>query len=175
MSAAERNKISRQAGFTLVEIIITIVIIGIIASIAANIILQGARIYSTEDSRSNVHYQARLAVERMAREIRMIRSASATDITTGTMSATNLQFYDVNNNNIQFQRTGASAPYTITRNGIILANNVQSMTLSYWQLNGTTAVTAATITSLWFVDISVTVQQGTETLQVQTRVHPMNF
>ncbi len=163
----------KSNGFTLVEIVITIVLIGIISGIAAMILLRGARVYSDEQSRSDVHYQARLAVERMAREIRLIRSATATDIT--TMTATNLQFNDISGNNIQFQRTGASAPYSITRNGSALANNIQSVAISYYQNDGTTAVTLATVTTLWFVDISVTAQEGAETVQMRTRVHPRNF
>ena len=38
-------------GFTLVEIVVTIVIIGIISGIAAMIILQGVKVYSAEQSR----------------------------------------------------------------------------------------------------------------------------
>ena len=164
---------SHAHGFTLIEIIITIVLIGIIASIAAGIILQGVRSYSDVDNRSNVRYQAQLAVERMAREIRMIRSATAVDIT--ALTATNLQFNDINGNNIQFQRVGAIAPYTMQRNTNVLANNVQSITFSYFANDGVTAVTLATVTTLWFVVIDLTVQQGTETISVRTRVHPMNF
>lgn len=160
-------------GFTLVEIVITIVLIGIISGIAVMIILQGVKAYSDEQSRSDVHYQARLAVERTAREIRLVRSATAGDIT--TMTATNLQFNDINGNNIQFQRIGGAAPYSITRNGLVLANDIQSVAISYYQNDGITAVTPATVTTLWFVDISVTAQKGAETIQTRTRVHPMNF
>ena len=101
----------------------------------------------------------------------MIRSATVADVT--TMSATNLQFNDISANNTQFQRIGASAPYSITRNGNVLANNVQSMTFSYYQQDGTSV--ASTTATLWFVVIDVIVQEGSQTLEVRTRVHPRNF
>src|SRR5574341_583889 len=83
----------QSKGFTLVEIVITIVLIGILSGIAAMIILQGVRAYSDEQSRSDVHYQARLALERMAREIRMIRSTA--DMSTPTAWAIDLRFTEV--------------------------------------------------------------------------------
>ena len=49
-------------------------IVGIISSIAALIILEGMKASSKEQNLSDAHYQARLAMERMAREIRMINS-----------------------------------------------------------------------------------------------------
>ena len=54
-----------------------IVLVGILGTIAATIIMQGIRAYSDEQSRSDAHYQARFAMERMAREIREIRSNTA--------------------------------------------------------------------------------------------------
>jgi len=160
-------------GFTLIEIVITIVLVSILSGLAAVIILQGVKAYSAEQIRSDVHYQAKLAVERMAREIRTIRSATAADIT--TMTATNLQFNNISGNNIQFQRSGASAPYTLLRNADVLATHVQSMTLSYFANDGTTVVTSGTVANLWFVVIDVTDQQGSDSLQIRTRVHPRNF
>jgi prepilin-type N-terminal cleavage/methylation domain-containing protein len=81
-------------GFTLIEIVITIVLVTILAGLAAVIILQGVRAYSDEDSRSDIHYQTRLAVERIAREARQI-----TDCNTITMlfkSRGDVLFHDMN-------------------------------------------------------------------------------
>jgi prepilin-type N-terminal cleavage/methylation domain-containing protein len=163
---------NNQKGFTLIEMIIVITVISIIAGIASIIILEGLKSYQTEVSFSDIHNQGRLAIERMAREIRMIRSATATDIS--TMTATNLQFNDVNGNtNVLFQRSGASAPYSIVRNGQVLANNVQSVSFSYYQQDGVTVAAAAT--QVWFIQIDLTTVNRGETLSMRVRVHPRNF
>jgi prepilin-type N-terminal cleavage/methylation domain-containing protein len=157
---------NNQKGFTLIEMIIVITVISIIAGIASIIILEGLKSYQTEVSFSDIHNQGRLAIERMAREIRMIRSATATDIS--TMTATNLQFNDVNGNtNVLFQRSGASAPYSIVR------NNVQSVSFSYYQQDGVTVAAAAT--QVWFIQIDLTTVNRGETLSMRVRVHPRNF
>ncbi len=166
---ADRTAPSR--GFTLIELIITIVVVTIIAGLAAVIISQGMSAYTAEQSLSDARYQAQLAVERMARDIRMIRSASSADI--ASMTATNLSFTDINGNAIQFQRTGASAPYTITRNGNTLARNIQTLAFTYYQQDGVAA--AATADAVWYVVIDVTAVQGAQTFEVRTRVHPRNF
>src|SRR5512147_1380822 len=93
-------------GFTLVEVVITIVVVAIIASFASSIILQGVKAYSAEQSRSDAHYQARLAVERMAREVRLVRSRTVADIP--TMTPTDLLFCAVTGNAVEFQLVGTT-------------------------------------------------------------------
>lgn len=162
--------IPHSRGFTLIEVIIVIVIISIISIIAAMIILQGAKSYTSEDSRSNVHYQAKLAVERMAREIRLIRSQ--TDIT--TMNPGTIRYTDINGNQMGFRLNVNNIERT-QNNAVTwqtLASGVTALTFTYLDSAGAGGATAAT---LWFVVIDVTDTQGTETLQIRTRVHPMNF
>lgn len=156
-------------GFTLIEIVITIVLVSILAGIAAMIILQGVRAYSDERSRGDVHYQARIAMGRMAREIRVIRSAA--DITSYT--PTNLRFTDVNGATVGFEWINP----TLNRwNGVsndVLANGINPFSFSYFMSDGVTP--AVLPADLWFVEITMTSQQGTESLPMRTRVHPRNF
>lgn len=161
--------IRNSKGFTLVEIIIAIVIISIIAGIAAMIILQGVRGYSDEEQRSNLHYQARFAVERMAREIRLVRSQP--DIT--TMAANTLQYIDIQGNQMGFQVVGNTIQraQNATSQPLATGSNV-ALNFTYLRQDGTPAAVAA---QLWFVVIDLTIQQGSESLQMRTRVHPMNF
>lgn len=163
----EMRPYSNQRGFTLIEMIMVIILISIIASVAAMIILEGAKSYQKEVSFSDIHNQGRLAIERMAREIRLIRSATAADIS--TMTATNIVFNDVNGTNIQFSFAGN----TISRSGNTLANNVQSLAFSYYQQDGTTVAGSATL--VWYVQIDLTTVNAGETLLLRVRVHPRNF
>lgn len=159
----------KSNGFTLVEIVITIVLVSVIAAIAAMIILQGIQGYVSEASRSDVYYQARLAMERMAREIRLIRSPA--DIT--SLSNTNLQYTDVNNSIAGFNWT---APTLYRWNGAgsdVLASGITAFSFSYLQQDGVTA--AATAAAVRYVDISLTAQQGAESLVMRSRVRPRNF
>ncbi|HET8760374.1 MAG TPA: prepilin-type N-terminal cleavage/methylation domain-containing protein, partial [Nitrospiria bacterium] len=79
-----RPRIQDQSGVTLIELVITIVIVGIIAATTSLLLLTGVREYSAQDARVTITTQGRLSLERMAREIRLIRSRTAADIPTMT-------------------------------------------------------------------------------------------
>ncbi len=159
----------KSKGFTLVEIVITIVIVSIIAAIAAAILLQGVQAYVAEGERSDVHYRARLAIERMAREIRLIRD-QGTDII--TMTPSSLQFTDINGSNTGFT-WAASTLYRWNGTGNdTLATGITSFAFSYLQQDG---VSAATPADVWYIDIALTSRQGAESLVMRSRVHPRNF
>jgi prepilin-type N-terminal cleavage/methylation domain-containing protein len=162
----------KSRGFTLIEIVMTIVLLTILSAIAAVIILQGVRGYTSEKSRSDVHYQARLAVERMAREIRQVRSQTIADIT--TMNAANFNFTDINGSQLGFRLNTGNIERTQDNSATwqTLAAGVTSLTYSYFQQD---TITAATASTLWLVVISVNDTRGSETLQIRTQVHPRNF
>ena len=159
-------------GFTLIEIVITIVLVSILSGIASLIILQGMTAYTGEQSRSDVHYQARIAMERMAREIRLIRSQGA-DIT--SLLPADLRFTDINGSTVGFNWVAASK--TLNRwNGAgndVLATGVTAFTFTYYLQDGVT--TPATAANLGCVEIVMTAQQGAETFELRSRVFPRNF
>lgn len=154
-------------GFTLVEIVITIVIIGILSGIAALIILQGVSAYSSEQSRSDVHYQARLAVERIAREARMIRSCA--DIAGPANPSATLSFVDINGNAVSFSYAGGN----LSRGANLLSSGITSaQPFTFLDVNGNQTTACP---GIWFVAVDVIGQNGSESAEMRTRVHPRNF
>ena len=61
---------STQSGFTLVEIIIVIAIMGIIGGLSTMIIGRSLDSYAALERRTNLQTSIRLAVERTSRELR---------------------------------------------------------------------------------------------------------
>jgi hypothetical protein len=111
----------------------------------------------------------------MAREIRLIRwntTLAQADIT--IMTPTDLRYTDIQGNPIGFRlNTGAvQRTQDIVVTWQTLATGVTALNFSYLQQDG---VTAATQANIWFVDITMTSQQGTDSLPMHTRVHPRNF
>jgi prepilin-type N-terminal cleavage/methylation domain-containing protein len=167
---------SREAGFTLVEIIITIVLVGILAGIAAMIITQAVRAYTGEQDRGDVQYQAQFALERMARELRSIRTPAETGSNVlGTITgnpANRFIFTDLSGTTISYGLTGTTLNRTVGGVPAPLAQGVTGLEFRhYTNANVLTTVPA----NLWFVEITMTVVRDTETVQMQTRVHPRNF
>ncbi len=164
-------------GFTLIEIIISIVLVGIIAGVAALIIMKGVRAYSDETSRSNVHYQARLAMERMAREVKIARNCGA--IIPMAHPAATLAFTDINNIGVAYSLVGTN----LMRNAAdILAQNVTALQFQFLDINGNpTASPGPTcgvlLANTWLIEITMTVTdpQTAEFVNMRTRVQPRNF
>lgn len=158
-----------QRGFTLIELVITIVLIGIVAGMGTNFFGLGLNAFLGQEARADLNNQGRLAVERMAREIRMIKSRTAGDLP-GCCSATTLSFVDMNGATVTFAKSGN----TITRNGTILAaGDSVTLNFAYYAQNGTTPATTAT--AVWSIQVSLTVTKSGESQAYQVRVHPRNF
>jgi prepilin-type N-terminal cleavage/methylation domain-containing protein len=173
----ENSPLPGEAGYTLIEIIIVIVLVGIIASITSVIILQAIKPYTDLNARSDMHYQDRLAVERIAREARNIRccdaSCNAFQTVPANPSAT-LHFIDMSGKEIRFtvsgvnlnRREGAGSDYT-------LATGITSATPFRFLDNAGNPTTACP--GIRFIEIAITDARGADSLQIRTRVHPRTF
>jgi len=163
----------QSKGFTLIEIVITIVVLSILSGLAAVIILQGVRAYSDEDSRSEVHYQTRMAVERIARELRSMQSCSS--ITVISNPTGSFSFIDINGATVNFNVSGG----VLSRGTDSLATGITSTRpFSFTDSLGNNIITCASPTpelNIWYVDINVTAARGSQSLPIRTRVHPRNF
>ena len=148
--------------------VLVIVLTGIVFAIGAMIMTSGFRSYFTAKDISNADWQGRLALERMARELREIRSATAGDIS--TMTATQITFNDSAGNNISYTIAGTQ----LTRNGVVLADSIVNLTVSYLQNDGRN--TAGVATAVYYITISAVVaQDATTTTTYRTTVNPRNF
>jgi prepilin-type N-terminal cleavage/methylation domain-containing protein len=157
----------REAGFTLIELIVTIVVMGIISGVAALLILQGLNAFIAEDVRASLTNDGRLAIERMAREIRTIRSRTAADIP--TMLGGTLSFVDLDGNPITYTSGGG----TVTRNGTPLASaTTAALGFLYFQQDGTPAGSADQV---WVIQVDLTLTTGGESQAFRIRAHPRNF
>ncbi len=61
---------NKQAGFTLVELVVVIILLGIVAVASTQFIRQGVSIYTDSIGRDTLQQQGRFAIERMSRELR---------------------------------------------------------------------------------------------------------
>jgi prepilin-type N-terminal cleavage/methylation domain-containing protein len=162
-----RRLTRRPGGFTLVELILVVALTALLAGVGARLALQGTNSYMAQEVRDDLLTGNRTALERMAREIRGIRSATAADIP--VMAATDLQFTDTGGQSLRFTLAGS----TLNRNGQALASNVGALAFRYLQANGTS--TTADPTLVWFVEISASLSKNGESLPLRLRIHPRNF
>jgi prepilin-type N-terminal cleavage/methylation domain-containing protein len=142
----------KKMGFTLIEMIIVLVIVGIIAAFSSKLLSQGFSAYLTGKSVEGAVWQARLALARMALDFRRLRSRNDF-ITKGTNQ---FVFIDLTGTTITYQLTGSN----LTRNGQTLATGVNNLNFNYYDSTG-----AAATTEVYYITYSFALNNTTLSYQ----------
>ena len=181
-SSLRGNPYGRHCGgFTLVELIISIVLLGILATVGSSMIVDSfttTRIVNADNASVG---QARYALERLAREIREIKYVGSG--TTGNYSITTPSPLNPSST-LVFTKSvsGADVTVTITRSGAnltlgysspaltsTLSNLVSSFTLTFLPVSGTTTPDTRTIRFV-VIELSVTDPPTGQSILQRTRV-----
>lgn len=165
-------------GFTLIEVIMTIVILGIIATLGVSMLTSSIRAYVEGRNLTDLDWQGRVAIERMTRELRGVRPPADLNITV----AGQVRFVDMNGNAVCFYLTGTSlmrsndfAGACGTTNAQVLADRTSALVFTYLQNNGVTvALTPATVYYI-SVNAQFAAIQGTGSATYRATVHPRGF
>ena len=166
--------IFNNKGFTLIEMVMVITLLGIIGGIIALPLYQGTKGWFEATTREGITESGRIAIERMMREIRNTARTAANAPCITTATATSFVFGDdpANCASINFSRAGAVAPYTVQRNGVDLGNDVNSLTFTYYD---NTNVPTAVVANVRRVDIEIVSTQGGETMRKYSEVYLSNM
>ncbi|HAT49624.1 MAG TPA: hypothetical protein DCS88_04705, partial [Alphaproteobacteria bacterium] len=142
-------------GFTLLEVVMVISVMGIIMGVGAPVMLAGYRAFFLGSDIQQVDARARLAMERMVRELREAKDSS---LPMGRRQ--DLTFRDKNNISVTFNYV----PYSgeIRRNSDILA---QGVTDNWFDINEG---------SPHLISLDLTVSENGQTLQLHSEVTPRN-
>lgn len=173
-------------GFTLLELLMTIVLMGLISLTAALLLYHGTQSFAANIAKNELRADGLLALERMTREIHLIRcttagnscAPSSSDIT--DLTASELRFV---NTNLQGRGFRANAGNLLLRQGVaaadpedVLSENVSSMTFDYMKQNGSAVVIGTDpVSSVWIVNVTINLSTSGQTLAVKTSVHPRSF
>jgi prepilin-type N-terminal cleavage/methylation domain-containing protein len=167
-------------GFTLIEMVAVIVVAGIIFSFGSVLLGNVFSGYSLKRDAADADWQAKVALERMARELRAVRSATAADL--DIASATQIRFVDTDGNGVCFYRNAAAnrimrsadGPATAcgTTNPQVLADSVAVLAFTYWDNAG---ATTSAVTDVYYIAVALNVAEGSYSSSFRTNVRPRNF
>ncbi len=172
MIATKKQRFRRRAGFSLIEMIMVIIVLGVIAAVAAPALSNAFRAYFTGKDIAETDWQARAALERMSRELRTVRSPADLVITSGS----DLSFTDIDGNVIRYclgaVGTCPGAAGNLMRNSQSLASGVSGLTLSYLTRAGAATGVAAQV---FYIVTGFTLTQNTASKTFTATVSPRNF
>ena len=115
-------------GFSLIEIVVVCVLIGIIAAVIIPPLHQGVQSFAVTETRGDLTSQGRQAATRMIRELRNIQKEANNTPYIMTAAASSIRFFDVLDNDITFSLSGS----TVQRNSNALVEQVSNLQFRYF-------------------------------------------
>jgi prepilin-type N-terminal cleavage/methylation domain-containing protein len=129
-----RIAIGGQKGFTLVEMVMVIVILGVIGAFTFQFVAQGVQAFKKTSARKDLYDQGRLALERMVRELRDTKEVTGSASSSITFKKAHPAQAADNTEEVKFELNGTNLERVGDPNGTpataVLASNVSSFTVA---------------------------------------------
>jgi prepilin-type N-terminal cleavage/methylation domain-containing protein len=107
--------IPRQPGFSLVELIVVIVVLGIVAGMGAIVVRDGMLGYLRGREITSADWQGRLAFERITRELRDVAAPNYSNIAVTSCGTATFTFSDTSSTLISYSQSDHAAAQTASR------------------------------------------------------------
>lgn len=166
---SRRYLILRQLGFSLIELIVVIVVLGIVASMGAVVLRDGILGYLRGREITGADWQGRLALERITRELRTIAAPNYSNIAATSCGTSTFSFSDITATPISYTQSTT----TLLRNGQPVADNVTGLRFYCLQNDGQTYSTVAS--AAYYVTVSMVVSTANTSASYRSTVKPRNF
>ncbi len=179
-----RNIERRNLGFTLIEMVVTLLVAAVLFGLGATVISGGFRTYFLGREITQNDWQGRLALERMTRELRTVRTATNPPIPPGDLNINTggqITFVDFAGNTIVYRQTGNTIERSQNAGAFQpLADNVSTtspLSFSYLRNDGVTAepVVGGFSTNVYYITVSFTVSSTNVSAIYRGTVKPTSF
>ncbi len=151
----------RSAGFTLIEMVVVIVVLGVLAALGGMALQNAFRVYASSQGISDIDWQGRVALARLTRDLREARSPAGLTV----IPATQLAFTDIDDTGVTYSLSGTQ----LLRNTQPLADFITGLNFTYLEADRQTATTTVANVSYITVTLTVSDQDYTETFRATVR------
>jgi len=151
-----KKLLNTNKAFTLIEVIVSLILIGIMAAIAGMGLVNITQGYVFAKLNAGTFFKAQVAMTRIAKEIESIPADSTTAVSAVTGSSINYT-----NGVLSVNRTVALSGTQLQIDGTTLVDNVTAFTLSYFDAAGAVTTIPAAIRK---VDVTLSLQGADNTV-----------
>ncbi len=171
--------IKKIRGFSLIEFVIVITIMGFVAVISSALIFHTFRTYYAITVMSDLDSQARVVFNRMTKDFREIQTnQSGFSFVQDSEATDQITFNDADANSITYAISGGN----LVRNSQILATNVSDLKFTFYDQAGGTTTTPLLVRYIKFM-FTISKSQSTQSgepsearsITITSAVFPRNF
>ena len=163
------KKISKNSGFTFVEMLLTIFIIGVISGVTAKVLLTGLDVYSLLVNRDNAMNTAREVMDRMFEEILLVETDDIISIHDNSFN-----FKDTAGVHTNFRRKIVQGSPTISRKDDFMAGNLAAIDFDYKHYDGSSTLLRDEVRRI-NIDFTLTAPADAGSIHLRTEVFPRSL
>lgn len=139
-------------GFSLAEMVVVIVLVGIVFAIGATLLGRVFTSFFATRDITDAEWQGLVALERLSRELREVRSPSEL-----TISPSNrIMFTNLDGDRVEYYVSGTALMRSTGNTEMTLADDIAGLNFFYLNSDGTTTATSAATVSYITVRLQVT-------------------
>lgn len=162
------RKFSNESGFTFLELVVVIALVGLIAGVMSQMFVWGVDMFDDSVSRKDTMPGGRIAVEFLIDDFRAI--AESTDITSAT--TTSIQFDNIDSETITYSYSGG----TLSRNSNTLADGLSDFQFTYTDVDGNTLSSpVSTPSDIWEISFAMGATVDGNPFHLASSVVPRKF
>jgi prepilin-type N-terminal cleavage/methylation domain-containing protein len=124
----------RSRGYTLVEAMIVVSILGILVAMGTGLFLRMYQFFNQMDARTDVQRELRVALDNINHSVRQASAATIyVDEATNQPPYSQISFITVDGSTVSYSQIGNSLVQSVNRNKTVLTQNLQYIAFSYPQ------------------------------------------
>ncbi len=162
-----------RRGFTLIELVIVITVVGVLAGVFVRYIDEGTRLFLAVDGRKAMVMSGRQAMLRIVREIRQVRSGA--DVLTAATEE--FSFVSVDDTTYVLRRAGDELEFQRGAVRVPIVSGVDSLAFTYYREDGSPAVpqVSPADSDIFRVGIFLRLRDGSEVVPLETQTQLRNL
>lgn len=168
----DTQKYLAQEGFTLIELVISIVILGILSLVTYGVIALNSRTFNSVKDNTLAYWDIRRAMQILRQDIQEIRPGNLIPEANGTFSTARLSFRSLDGNTITYRKDGQYLQRKVNQqNWLTLLSGVQQNPFGFFDVN---SVNTNNKNNVVFIQVILEAEQNSKTVALEDKFYARN-
>jgi len=168
----DEQKEHSQQGLTLIELVISIVILGIISLVSYGVIALNARTFNSVRDNTLANWDVRRAMQILRHDIQEIRPQNLISEADGSLSGARLRFTSLDGNTITYRKDGEYLQRRVNlQDWLTLVSGIQQNPFQYLNISSNSTNNKNNVV---FIKVTLESVQGSKTVTLEDKFYVRN-